>query len=270
MDSLEENPGYVDSAYLRATAAHAEAAKRRSYALLRLAPGLRVLELGCGPATDTIALAQLVGPTGRVVGVDHDPEMVLAARARARAAGVERWTEHIEADALALPFAAGAFERVRAERVFQHLARPREALAELVRVTAPGGIVGVGEPDWGTLSMECRHVDIERRLARFNADVFSRNGYVGRSLYGLFVDAGLEEPSVELFAVPFTSYAFARYVLDADRVEAAALAAGALTADEVARLRAECERADAAGAFFGSLTGVWVSGRKPAPATPGP
>jgi len=64
--------------------------------------------------------------------------------------------------------------------------------------------------------------------------------------------------------VPFTRYAFTRYALDADRVEAAAIAAGALTAEEVARMRQECERADAAGAFFASLTGIWVSGCKPA------
>ena len=124
--------------------------------------------------------------------------------------------------------------------------------------------MGIGEPDWGTFSMECGLVDLERRLARFNADVFSRNGYIGRSLHRLFISAGLQGLSVELFAVPFTSYAFTRYALDADRVEAAAIAAGALTAEEVARMREECERADAAGAFFASLTGVWVSGRKPA------
>ena len=78
IESIEKTAGYVDSAYLHATAAHVEGAKHRSYELLRLAPGLRVLELGCGPATDTIALAEIVGPTGRVVGVDHDPEMVRA------------------------------------------------------------------------------------------------------------------------------------------------------------------------------------------------
>src|SRR4051812_7447226 len=112
MDSIKATPGYVDPAYLRASAAHVEGAKRRSYALMQLAPGLRVLDLGCGPATDTIALAGIVGDTGRVVGVDHDPEMVSAANERARAAGVEGWTEHIQADALALPFDADTFDRV--------------------------------------------------------------------------------------------------------------------------------------------------------------
>ncbi len=58
MDSIEKTPGYVDSAYLRATAAHVQGAKRRSYALMNLAPGLRVLELGCGPATDRSRMAR--------------------------------------------------------------------------------------------------------------------------------------------------------------------------------------------------------------------
>ena len=59
-------------------------AKERSYARMTLHPGACVLDVGCGPATDTIPLARLVGENGFVAGVDADKEMVLAAERRAR------------------------------------------------------------------------------------------------------------------------------------------------------------------------------------------
>ncbi|MEY2455926.1 MAG: hypothetical protein QOK06_1020 [Acidimicrobiaceae bacterium] len=55
---------------------------------LRLAPGERVLEIGCGPGTTSIALATRVAPGGEVVGVDISPAMIAAANRRADAAGV--------------------------------------------------------------------------------------------------------------------------------------------------------------------------------------
>ena len=256
-------PGYVDARYLQAVAPLWEYQKRRSYELLRLEPGHRVLDLGCGPATDTIDLADLVGPTGAVIGVELDSAIVAEANQSAVAARVHGWTKHIQADALSLPFEAASFDRVRVERIFQHLARPEAAFAELVRVSSSGGWIGVLEPDWGTLSFDCTEVNLERRYVRFFIEGYLRNGYAGRRLYRLFVSHELNDVLIEMYPVYFTSYAFAQYALLADRVEAAAVAAGALTQGEVDRLRQEWQRADAAGRFFASMHGIGVFGRKP-------
>ncbi len=70
---VQSMPGYVNPQYLQAVASLWEQQKRRSYELLRLQPGNRVLDLGCGPATDTIDLADLVGPTGAVIGWTTTP-----------------------------------------------------------------------------------------------------------------------------------------------------------------------------------------------------
>src|SRR5690349_14771966 len=56
--------GYVGPEYLDLHARLLDSSKERSYAFLHLEPGHRVLDLGCGPGTDTLALAALVGPTG--------------------------------------------------------------------------------------------------------------------------------------------------------------------------------------------------------------
>lgn len=262
-DALRAAPGYVDPDYLQTVAAVLERQRQRGHELLRLQPGLRVLDLGCGPGTDTITLASLIGSSGTVVGVDHDPAMVAEANRRAEAAGVHGWTEHIEANALALPFDSGSFDRVRAQRVFQHLTEPEAAFAELVRVTKSGGFILVTEPDWGTLSIDSIQTDLERRYVRYYTEGYLRNGYAGRCLYRYFASHGLEELVIETFPTHNTNYAFAREVILADRLEPAAVDAGALTQDEIDRLTKEWHRADEAHSFYGSVNQVAVLGRKP-------
>ena len=140
--------GYVDPDYLDAAARLLLPSKLRTYELMELQEGHRVLDLGCGPASDTIALAGIVGETGRVVGVDADAEMVAEANERASAAELAGRVTHDHADAAFLPFDDDSFDACRSERVFQHLPDPTAALAELIRVTRPGGkviVVDAGE-----------------------------------------------------------------------------------------------------------------------------
>jgi SAM-dependent methyltransferase len=261
--TIRSGHGYVDPEYLQTIGAFVEQQKLRGYKLLRLEPGQRVLDLGCGPASDTINLAGWVGPSGMVVGVDHDPEMVAEANRRAQAAGVAGWTSHVEGDALALPFDAAVFDRVRSERVFQHLLHPAAAFGELVRVTKPGGVIFVVDTDWGTLSIDCSQIDLERRYVQFCTDAYLHNGYSGRRLYRLFVSHHLEDIGIEVFPVHSTSYPFTRYGILADQKEVAAVAAGALTPAEIDSLHKEWQAADAEGVFFATVSMVGIVGRKP-------
>ncbi len=56
--------------------------------LAGLRPGMRVLDVGCGPGDVSFIAARLVGPTGTVLGVDAAPEMIELARARAAEQGL--------------------------------------------------------------------------------------------------------------------------------------------------------------------------------------
>jgi SAM-dependent methyltransferase len=131
-------------AFLAAFAALPEvaAAKRRSYELLGARPGAVLLDAGCGGGEDVAALARLVAPDGRVVGVDvSEAALERAGAATAGLAGVELR----RADVAALPFPDATFDGVRVDRTLHHVERPEAAVAELVRVTRPGGAIVVSE-----------------------------------------------------------------------------------------------------------------------------
>jgi ubiquinone/menaquinone biosynthesis C-methylase UbiE len=116
-----------------------------------LRPGMRLLDGGCGPATITVGLAELVAP-GEVVGIDLAPVQVERARALARERGLTNLRFQV-ADIGALPFPDAAFDAAFASNVLHYLADPLIGLRELRRVLRPGGVIGVVDADVGTLRL---------------------------------------------------------------------------------------------------------------------
>ncbi len=257
--------GYVDTTYLD-TAAELTLLnmfKQLTYERMRAQPGQKVLDVGCGPGTDTIPLAQWVGSSGQVIGVDSDAEMIAEADQRALKAGVSAWVTHKHADAITLPFESNYFDACRSERLFIHLLDPAKALSEMVRVTKSGGWIVVLDPDAGTLSVDASEIETERRLARIFAEHIMNNGYSGRQLYRLFKQQGLADVSAQVCGLHFTDYALARQMWLMEKVEREALTLGVVTVQELDQLHAYWERANADGVYFGSVHWILASGRKP-------
>jgi ubiquinone/menaquinone biosynthesis C-methylase UbiE len=93
----------------------------------------RALDVGTGAGALALALAPLVR---EVIGIDPVPELL--ALARERAAGLGN-VQFVEGDGASLPFAAASFDLAATLRTLHHVARPELVLAELTRVTRPGG-----------------------------------------------------------------------------------------------------------------------------------
>lgn len=139
--SQRSNPGFEAQLALRT------AANEGAFFLPYLRPAMRVLDLGCGPGSITLGLAEKVAP-GEVIGVDLQPSQVAQAQALSAARGVMNVRFEV-ADVYRLPFPDGSFDAVFAHVVLMHLREPVRALAEMRRVLRPGGIVGVRDCDWG-------------------------------------------------------------------------------------------------------------------------
>ena len=88
---------------------------------LLIPPGSVVLDLGCGPGADLSAFAEAVGPTGRVLGVDHD---VAAVAQAADLMGDDVRVEVSQGDIHHLDLATESVDRVHTDRVLQHVADP--------------------------------------------------------------------------------------------------------------------------------------------------
>lgn len=121
-------------------------ANSAAYLVPHLRPGQRVLDVGSGPGTITIDLAQRVSP-GQVTGLDAAADVVEKATALAQERGVDNVAFGV-GDAYALDAPDGAYDIVHAHQVLQHLGRPVDALREFRRVLAPEGIVAVREVDY--------------------------------------------------------------------------------------------------------------------------
>ena len=234
----------------------------RSLELLRLQPGMRVLDVGCGPGALLPALAQLVGAEGRVVGLDYAAPLLETARERVEAAGVGERVELVAGDAHRLPFADASFDAVHVERVLMHLEDPDAAIREMRRVTRPGGWVVAAEPDSGGVRID-HATDPEGMALISDRDLQQfRNGAIGLELYRRFARAGLVERLAEPMATFMTDYEDVG--ADGDRIAAAELVAeGAISRERADAVLAELHEATARGEFAWIGIMVVAAGRVP-------
>jgi cyclopropane fatty-acyl-phospholipid synthase-like methyltransferase len=127
-------------AYYSETDTRDEAAAATERMLAReggFAPGMCVLDVGCGTGGPALTIADESGV--HVTGVDLVPRHVERARERATAMGLEDGTAFLEADAMRLPFADGTFDAVYAIESAYHAPDKPGFYAECARVLRPGG-----------------------------------------------------------------------------------------------------------------------------------
>jgi arsenite methyltransferase len=114
------------------------------FSLGPLEPGERVLDLGCGAGTDTLVAAQMVGPGGRVTGIDMTPEMLAKARAAAEEMGATN-VDFVESEVEQLPFDDESFDVVISNGVIDLIPDKDAVFSEIHRVLEPGGRIQVAD-----------------------------------------------------------------------------------------------------------------------------
>jgi ubiquinone/menaquinone biosynthesis C-methylase UbiE len=159
-----------------------------------LLPGMRVLDVGCGTGDVSLLAAELVGPSGAVVGVDRSTEALAAARLRAR---TDANVEFVEGDIASL-CPAEPFDAVIGRLVLIHQVAPSTVVRHLAGLVRPGGIIGFAEPvmlpqlTWPARPLYTRCITwciTALEAAGLTADT-------GLHLYSIFQEAGLPDPQL--------------------------------------------------------------------------
>ena len=239
---------------------HMSRVRARMLGLLDLGPGDHVLDVGCGVGNEAVAIREVVGATGLVVGVDKSATMVDEARARWRTLSAGN-VEFVQGDATRLDFDDATFDATRCDRVFQYLLEGGPAMREIVRVTKPGGRVVVADTDWEMAVFDSDDSELTARITGAWAST-RPNGRAGQRLFRYAKRAGLESVTVEgLVQIKTELDELYREALPA--IASAAVGATAVTPDEASRWVASQEAAAAEGVFFRAFVTFIVSGRVP-------
>ena len=163
------------------------------YLLPFLTPGIRLLDVGCGPGTITL-YSPRVSPTVRrsaSTATQAWSQRPSACSTRARSPASSSGPR----DAYALGFGDESFDVVHAHQVLQHLTNPVAALVEMRRVLRPGGLLAVRDSDYGAFVWAPPNPLLDRWMQLYH-DVCRHNGAdadAGRSLLGWAQTAGFTE-----------------------------------------------------------------------------
>jgi len=160
--------------------------------------GMSVLDVGCGPGNVSMLAAEMVGKTGRVLGIDANEQVLQIAQARAQAAGLKH-ISFLAQDLLHLTIEQ-KYDAIIGRFILMHLPEPAAILRHLIGHLRPGGIVAFQELDLTS------HVDafyppstLWEHVWYWCTQPFQRAGgdlNAGLKLYGMFLDAGLPAPKM--------------------------------------------------------------------------
>ncbi len=234
--------------------------KKKSFQLLNPTKCSRILEVGCGLGGDATAIAEMIGDRSYVLAVDSSRKMIERAY---KASGNEDSVLYCLGDACKLPFCDRAFDGARADRVLQHIADPRKAFSEMVRVVGERGRLVVYEPDWGTFIINGGQREISRAMTRLFGDTFP-SGWIGRQLPGFFREEGLEKIQVKPETFTTDDLDLAIKVFDLINNAHRAEQMGYVSKRQAEGWLEDLRKANNHGRFFCSYTGFLVYGEKPA------
>jgi len=161
--------------------------------------GQRVLDLGSGLGDVSMAVARVVGPSGKVIGIERDAKSISRARERVAAVGFCN-VSFTQADVTDLADDE-PFDAVVGRFILMFLADPLSALRSAVRLLRPGGVLAFQEPSWVPMLAMAAPLPLWSKVLGTIHETFLRSGpnpELGLELYSLFQKAGLPAPNMHL------------------------------------------------------------------------
>jgi len=161
-----------------------------------LAPGMRVLDVGSGMGDVALLSGDIVGPGGRVLGIDRDADALANARRRTDEQGCSSWVE-FEASNLDEFTRTEQFDALVGRYVLLYQPNPSSTIRSLLRSVKPGGIVAFHEFDLPGPDASYPPCPLYDQVGTLVSEVFRRGAPpIGRRLGKTFLDAGLPFPTI--------------------------------------------------------------------------
>ncbi len=113
-----------------------------------------VLDLGCGTGVVARAVATTPGFAGRVTGIDVSPYLIEAATRLAKKEHIDQAVDFRTGDSQALHLADASYDAVIAHTLLSHVESPLAVLKEIFRIVRPGGMVGIFDGDYASMTFE--------------------------------------------------------------------------------------------------------------------
>lgn len=165
------------------------------YLLPHLRPGIDLLDIGSGPGTITVDLAERIAP-GHVTAVEVTDAALAITQAEVERRGCQT-VQLAVADIHDLQMPSHSFDVVHAHQVLQHVAEPVTALREMIRVCRPGGVVAARDGDYGAFTWYPNLPALEQWRVLYSAAARANRGEpdAGRHLLGWAHAAGATKVS---------------------------------------------------------------------------
>ncbi len=221
-----------------------------------------VLDMGCGTGFVARSIARRPHFVGKVTGVDLSPYLAQTAARLSAEEGLAACTEFRAGDTAGLDLADATFDAVVAHTLVSHVGDPLAVVKEAARVVKPGGMVGIFDGDYASMTFTLPEAELTRKYdeALINAMVTSPR--VMRNMPRLIREAGLE--MVQVFSYVMAEVGEADFWLSAiESFRKLAPQSGAMTEEEAEQWFASLVKDSEAGIFFGSSNYYSYVARRP-------
>jgi len=164
-----------------------------------IGPGKRVLDLGSGMGDVAMLLARIVGPSGKVVGIERNANSIARARARVVAAGLSN-VNFLNTDVNGI-VTDERFDAAVGRFILMFLPDPVSVLRTVSRLVNPSGVLAFQEPSWAPMLALGAGLPLWSRTRHLIHEVLLRSGAnreMGLALYRAFQEAGLPAPKMHL------------------------------------------------------------------------
>lgn len=158
--------------------------------LKHASPGMKVLDVGCGPGSITVGLAEALAP-GKVTGIDIEASQIAIAEELAESEGQSNCDFKV-ASIYELPFDDSEFDAVYGHTILMQFDDLGPVLSELRRVLKPGGLIGFREIDFGASLYYPNDSAFKELMTIFRKSIAHNQGNpdIGRSLASSFSNSG--------------------------------------------------------------------------------